>query len=168
MSEGFLGEIRIVSFNFAPKNWALANGQFMPINQNQALFSLLGTMYGGNGQTTFALPNFRGRLPMHFGNGHDLGEAAGSTSVTVSTQQLPAHTHAMVTSTSLATLSTPDGNLLGKKGRLGRDIYANPTNLTTLGATTSAIGGSQPHNNMSPYLVLNFIICLSGTFPSRN
>src|SRR5881392_3300606 len=98
MSTPFMGEIKLVSFNFAPKGWALANGQFLPINQNQALFALLGTTYGGNGQTTFALPNLRGRLPIHMGNGHTLGEAAGSTSVTVNIQQLPTHLHALQSS----------------------------------------------------------------------
>src|SRR5688500_7310932 len=104
MSEPFLSEIKLVSFNFPPKGWALCNGQFLPINQNQALFALLGTTYGGNGQTTFALPNLRGRVPMHMGNGHTLGEAAGSTSVTVNIQQLPAHTHVMQAKAAQATL----------------------------------------------------------------
>ena len=102
MSEPFLSEIKIVSFNFAPKGWALCNGQFLPINQNQALFALLGTTYGGNGQTTFALPNLRGRVPIHMGNGHTLGEQAGSTSVTINQSQMPQHVHQLQASTAVA------------------------------------------------------------------
>jgi microcystin-dependent protein len=112
MSEPFLSEIKIVSFNFAPKGWALCNGQFLPINQNQALFALLGTTYGGNGQTTFALPNLRGRVPIHIGNGHTLGEAAGSTSVTINIQQMPQHVHFGGATSALADTSIPTGNLL--------------------------------------------------------
>lgn len=166
MSEPFLSEIKIVSFNFPPKGWALCNGQLLPINQNQALFALLGTTYGGNGQTTFALPNLRGRVPIHFGAAHDLGEAAGSTSVTVNVQQLPTHTH-IVTGTSVtSTQPVPAGNLLANATA---EAYGSPTSLTALGPTTvTSVGGSQPHNNMMPYLALNFIIALQGIFPSRN
>ena len=114
MSEPFLSEIKIVSFNFPPKGWALCNGQFLPNNQNQALFALLGTTYGGNGQTTFALPNLRGRVPIHMGNGHTLGEAAGSTSVTVNIQQLPAHTHNLNANTATGNATNPNGTLLTK------------------------------------------------------
>src|SRR5262245_64171327 len=113
MSEPFLSEIKIVSFNFAPKGWALCNGQFLPINQNQALFSLLGTTYGGNGQTNFALPNLRGRVPIHEGSGHTLGEAAGSTSVTVNIQQLPTHLHLVNASGTAGNQNQPANNLLG-------------------------------------------------------
>ena len=166
MSEPFLSEIKIVSFNFPPKGWALCNGQFLPINQNQALFALLGTTYGGNGQTTFALPNLRGRVPIHFGAAHDLGEAAGSTSVTVNIQQLPTHMHAvMVNSVAGNSSANPSNNFLGN----ANNMYAAPQNLTTMNpGTVSSVGGSQPHNNMMPYLVLNFIIALQGIFPSRN
>ena len=168
MSEPFLSEIKLVSFNFAPKGWALCNGQFLPINQNQALFSLLGTTYGGNGQTTFALPNLRGRVPIHMDSGHTLGEAAGTTSVTVNIQQLPTHLHALQGSTATATLDTPANNtLLG--GSAPNDLYNGPASLSPLIASTvTSVGGSQPHNNMMPYLVLNFIIALQGIFPSRN
>jgi len=170
MSEPFLSEIKIVSFNFPPKGWALCNGQLLPINQNQALFALLGTVYGGNGQTNFALPNLRGRVPISFGSGHTLGEAAGSTSVTVNIQQLPTHLHVLNAS-----------NLTGNKvnpnfGGTGFVLAQEPSNpygpaqgLTTLNAgSISNVGGSQPHNNMMPYLVLNFIIALQGIFPSQN
>lgn len=169
MSEPFLSEIKIVSFNFPPKGWALCNGQFLPINQNQALFALLGTTYGGNGQTTFALPNLRGRVPIHTGNGHTLGEAAGSTSVTVNIQQMPQHLHFMQASSSngdSAFPSNPNPNVLAATNA---PIYSGPNSLTTLSpAAVTSVGGSQPHNNMMPYLVLNFIIALQGIFPSRN
>jgi len=165
MSEPFLSEIKLVSFNFPPKGWALCNGQFLPINQNQALFALLGTTYGGNGQTTFALPNLRGRLPIHFGAGHDLGEAAGSTSVTITQQTMPTHLHAQQGSSANATQSNPTGNVLAASNNL----YTAPANFTTLTPdTVTSVGGSQPHNNMMPYLVLNFIIALQGIFPSQN
>jgi microcystin-dependent protein len=167
MSEPFLSEIKIVSFNFPPKGWALCNGQFLPINQNQALFALLGTTYGGNGQTTFALPNIRGRVPIHMGNGHTLGEAAGSTSVTVNIQQLPTHTHAFMASQTLGDTPLSTNTVLAQTPAL---IYNNTVaNLTTLNPTAvSSVGGSQPHNNMMPYLTLNFIIALQGIFPSQN
>jgi microcystin-dependent protein len=166
MSEPFLSEIKVVSFNFPPKGWALCNGQFLPINQNQALFALLGTTYGGNGQTTFALPNLRGRVPIHMGNGHTLGEAAGSTSVTVNIQQLATHLHGLQASTSVVnTTSDPANNFLGQVN----NAYAPPAALTTMEpSSVTSVGGSQPHNNMMPYLVLNFIIALQGIFPSQN
>lgn len=166
MSEPFLSEIKIVSFNFAPKGWALCNGQLLPINQNQALFALLGTTYGGNGQTNFALPNVRGRVPIHMGNGHTLGEAAGSTAVTVNIQQLPTHTHPLNGTIVAATLDTPTNNLVAKTSI---NSFGGPASLGALAAgTVTNVGGSQPHNNMMPYLVLNFIIALQGIFPSRN
>ena len=164
MAEPFLSEIRLFSFNFPPKGWAFCNGQFLPINQNQALFSLLGTTYGGNGQTTFALPNLRGRLPIHEGNGHTLGEAAGATSVTITAQTMPTHLHVQQGSSVNATASVALGNVLAASNNL----YTPPTDLTTLAAdTVSHVGGSQPHNNMMPYLVLNFCIALQGIFPSQ-
>ena len=165
MSEPFLSEIKIVSFNFPPKGWALCNGQFLPINQNQALFALLGTTYGGNGQTTFALPNLRGRVPIHFGQSHNLGEAAGSTSVTVNIQQLPQHLHFLNVTNQNGALANPTNNFLGSVVAM----YGAPNNLTTMNPqSVTNVGGSQPHNNMMPYLVLNFVIALQGIFPSRN
>ena len=165
MSEPFLSEIKVVSFNFPPKGWALCNGQFLPINQNQALFALLGTTYGGNGQTTFALPNLRGRVPISFGGSHDLGEAAGSTSVTINQSQMPAHTHLVGATSTNATTPVPTNNFFASSN----NAYAAPANLTPLEAgSITNVGGSQPHNNMMPYLVLNFIIALQGIFPSRN
>ena len=165
MSEPFLSEIKIVSFNFPPKGWALCNGQLLPINQNQALFALLGTTYGGNGQTNFALPNLRGQVPISFGNGHNLGEAAGSTAVTINIQQLPQHFHVGGATEALADTNNPSGNLLGGVN----NGFTGPAAFTTLvPQTITNVGGSQPHNNMMPYLVLNFIIALQGIFPSQN
>lgn len=166
MSEPFLSEIKVVSFNFPPKGWALCNGQLLPINQNQALFALLGTRYGGNGQTNFALPNLRGRVPIHMSAAHTLGEAAGSTSVTVNIQQLPTHTHAMMASGTDGDVPVPTNTVLAATPA---KIYGPATSLTTLNPiNVTNVGGSQPHNNMMPYLVLNFIIALQGIFPSQN
>ncbi len=168
MSEPFLSEIKIVSFNFPPKGWALANGQFLPINQNQALFALLGTTYGGNGQTTFALPNLRGQVPISFGNGFTLGQQGGAVSDTISLSTMPAHNHFVNASSSKGNQVAPASNeLLASPLNLS---YTNQVNsLTTLNPTTvSSVGGSQAHNNMAPYLVLTFIIALQGIFPSQN
>ncbi len=170
MAEPFLSEIRIFSFDFPPKGWAFCNGQFLPINQNQALFALLGTVYGGNGQTTFALPNLRGRVPIHEGSGHTLGETAGSSSVTVNVQQLPQHIHFGNGVSDIADTQTPVGNFLaGVDTAVFEQIYADPGALVAMSPqAVSSVGGSQPHNNMMPYLVLNFCIALQGIFPSKN
>lgn len=171
MSTPFLSEIKIVSFNFAPKGWALCNGQLLPINQNQALFSLLGTTYGGDGRLNFALPNLRGQVPIHTGNGHTLGEKAGTTSVTLSIQQLAQHIHNS-NATSDPHNSNPENyQPLAVDGLFAvvNNLYASAGNLTPLlPSTLSNVGGSQPHDNMQPYLVLNFIIALQGIFPSQN
>lgn len=167
MSEPFLSEIKVVSFNFPPKGWALCNGQFLPINQNQALFALLGTTYGGNGQTTFALPNLRGRVPIHMGQGFTLGEAAGTSAVTITQSSMAQHLHFLQgTSNSSGNVATLGAALLATTGNT---IYSDPANLVACGPTSvTNIGGSQAHNNMMPYLVLNFIIALQGIFPSQN
>ena len=168
MAEPFLSEIRIFSFDFAPKGWAMCNGQLLPINQNQALFALLGTTYGGNGQTTFALPNLRGRVPIHTGNGHTLGEAAGSSAVTVNIQQLPTHLHPLSATTIPATTNAPTNALMLAQST-NSQLYAAAANLTAMAPNAiSNVGGSQAHTNMMPYLVLNFCIALQGIFPSRN
>ena len=165
VSESFLAEIKIVSFNFPPSGWARCNGQLLPINQNQALFALLGTTYGGNGQTNFALPNLQGRVPIHFDASHDLGEAAGSTSVSLNIQQLPTHLHGVMGSTVNADTAVGTNNYFGT----ALNTYTLPANLTPLDpSTVTSVGGSQSHNNMMPYLTLNFIIALQGIFPSRN
>jgi len=179
MSEPFLSEIKIMSFNFPPKGWAFCNGQFLPINQNQALFALLGTTYGGNGQTTFALPNLRGRTPIHFGGAHSLGEAAGSTSVTLNIQQLPQHIHQLQAKNAAADLV--NGAIPGPAKSLAQagaatanpppavNLYAGGNPTTVLApASCSNTGGSQAHNNMMPYLTLNYCIALQGIFPSPN
>jgi len=164
MAEPFLSEIRIMSFNFAPKGWALANGQLLPINQNQALFALLGTTYGGNGQTTFALPDLRGRVPMHAGSGHTLGERAGQEAHTLTPAELPAHTHLVKVVNSNAN-AAPAGNVLAAANALYQPA---PPNTTLAPNTIGNAGGSQPHNNQQPYLTLSFTIALSGIFPSQN
>jgi microcystin-dependent protein len=166
MSEPFLAEIKIISWNFPPKGWAFCNGQLLPINQNQALFSILGTTYGGDGRVNFALPNLQGRSPVHVGNGIILGELGGETSHTLNISELPAHNHVPVGNTSAPTAPGPGGNLWA----------ANPNNLYATAANNNGMnpacilptGGSQPHENMSPYLVLNFVIALQGIFPSQN
>ena len=173
MSEPFLSEIKIFPMIYAPRGWALCNGQFLPINQNQALFSLLGTTYGGNGQTTFALPDLRGCVPLHEGNGHTLGEKAGAQAVTLNISQLPTHIHdfsqntAVVSATANATVAAPTSNYWANNGST-----AYSTGGVSLGAmspqTVSTVGGSQAHQNMQPYLVLNFCIALQGIFPSQN
>jgi microcystin-dependent protein len=165
MAEPFLSEIRIFSFNFPPKGWAFCNGQFLPINQNQALFALLGTTYGGNGQTTFALPNLKGRLPIHVGNGHTLGEAAGSSAVTISQQTMPQHIHVLNATNDNGNTANPANAFLGA----ANNVYHAPASLGTLiPSTVTNVGGSQAHTNMMPYLVLNFCIALQGIFPSPN
>ena len=168
MAEPFLAEIRIMSFNFAPKGWALCNGQLLPINQNQALFSLLGTTYGGNGQTNFALPDLRARVPIHFGNGFTRGERAGEQAHTLTMSELPAHNHFVnVSSASTGGVAVAAGNYLGSANNMYH--AAAGALLTTLQPSTiTNIGGSQPHDNMMPYLVLSFCIALQGIFPSQN
>jgi microcystin-dependent protein len=165
VAEPFLSEIRIFSFVFAPKGWAQCNGQLLPINQNQALFSLLGTTYGGDGRVTFALPDLRGQVPIDDGNGHTLGEKAGTPAVTVNIQQLPTHLHQMnATNTDANRNSAPTGNVLGP----ANNLYASASALVTLAPTTVGnVGGNQAHQNMMPYLVLNFCIALQGIFPSQ-
>jgi microcystin-dependent protein len=167
MAEPFLSEIRIMSFVFAPKGWALCNGQLLPINQNQALFSLLGTTYGGNGQTNFALPNLQGRVPIHVGNGHTLGESAGEQAHTLSLSELPQHLHPLQASTVAANAPTPSNTVFAPSG--GNQFYGPATNLTTLDpGTVTNVGGSQAHVNMQPFLTLSFCIALQGIFPSQN
>ena len=169
MAEPFLSEIRIMSFNFAPKGWALCNGQLLPINQNQALFALLGTTYGGNGQTTFALPNLQGRTPIHVGSGHTLGENGGEYAHTLSIAELPTHTHVLQASTTNGNAPVPngpDGNMLARTTNL---IYGPPNNLVAMNpGSVTTVGGNQSHLNLQPFLTLTFCIALQGIFPSPN
>lgn len=163
MSEPFLAEIKILSFNFAPRGWALCNGQFLPINQNQALFALLGTTYGGNGQTTFALPDVRGRFPIHFGQGFNLGQAGGEIAHTLTISELPAHTHLPQANSNLASQGSPANNFWS-----GTGAYAATPNTAMNAGGVLPTGGSQAHENRSPFLVLTFVIALQGIFPSQN
>ncbi len=165
--EPFLGEIRMVSFNYAPRGWALCNGQLLPINQNQALFSLLGTTFGGDGRVNFALPDLRGRVPIHAGGGHTLGERAGEEAHTLSIAEVPTHQHVLNASTSDANSPSPTGNVFAKSG--GNQFYGPASNLVSLiPGTVANIGGSQAHLNMQPFLTINFCIALTGIFPSQN
>lgn len=165
MSQPFLGEIKIISWNFAPKGWALCNGQFLPINQNQALFSILGTTYGGNGQTTFALPDFRSRIPIHTGDGFTLGQAGGQEFHTVTMSEMPAHTHLVGASNNVGNLNVPTNNIFAATNVA---FYQTAANTTLVPSEVTNVGGSQPHENRQPFLVLNFVIALVGIFPSRN
>jgi microcystin-dependent protein len=166
MAEPFLSEIRLMSFVFPPNGWALCNGQLLPINQNQALFSLLGTTFGGNGQVNFALPDLRGRVPVHVGSGITLGERAGEQAHTLSTAELPQHVHVASGTSNNGTALTPGGNLLARTTNF---LYHAPTAQVALNAgTVGSIGGSQAHLNMQPFLTISFCIALSGIFPSPN
>jgi microcystin-dependent protein len=165
MSTPFLSEIKIMSFGFAPKGWAQCNGQLMAINQNQALFSLLGTTYGGDGRINFGLPNLQGRVPTSYGNGLTIGQLGGEQNHTLLITELPTHTHNFQGSTNAGNSKTPAGNLFGTLV----NTYTAAAALTSLiPSTVSPVGGNQPHQNMQPYLTLNFCIALQGIFPSQN
>jgi microcystin-dependent protein len=167
MSTPFIGELKLVSFNFPPKGWSACNGQLLAINQNQALFSLLGTYYGGNGIQTFALPNMQGRTPISMGNGFTIGQVAGEESHTLLAAETPAHSHTVNANSGTATTNAPGGNYLAATtaGFYAAAAQASGT-LNSQSVTTS--GGSQPHENRQPYLVMNWVIALAGIFPSRN
>jgi microcystin-dependent protein len=168
MAEPFLSEIRIMSFVFAPKGWALANGQLLPINQNQALFSLLGTTFGGDGRVNFALPDLRGRTPIHVGSGHTLGERGGEQAHTLSIAELPTHTHAANAANVPATAGNPSNQRLLSQST-GSNLYGGASNFLPMAPNTiSNVGGSQAHLNMQPFLTLSFCIALQGIFPSPN
>ncbi len=167
MSEPFLAEVRIVGFNFAPRGWAFCDGQILPINQNQSLYSLLGTTYGGDGRTSFALPDLRSRTPAHRGNGHQLGQKGGAETVTLTAAEIAAHTHTAKASSSPANSGNPSGRILAAATNLYRDPAAATTTALRSGTVTNA-GGGQAHDNMQPFITLNFCIALQGLFPSRN
>ncbi|WP_224371934.1 phage tail protein [Hyalangium versicolor] len=176
MSEPFVGEIRLFSGNFAPRGWAFCEGQLLSIAQNQALFAILGTTYGGNGQTTFALPDLRGRYPMQPGQGpglspRTLGEQGGVETVTLVANQMPAHNHSLAANGAQGDQFSPQGTvpavIIDSTGQ-PVNAYSNTANATMAAQAMSLAGGSQPHNNMSPFLCINFIIALQGVFPSRN
>lgn len=170
MAEPFLAEIRIMSFNFAPKGWAMCNGQIMPINQNQALFSLLGTTFGGDGRINFALPDYRGRTPLHVGGGFTLGERGGEQAHTLSIAELPMHTHMLMGSQTQGDMSNPRPfNSPTVFATDPGNAYGPAQNLTALNPqSVGAVGGSQAHLNMQPFLTVNFCIALQGIFPSPN
>lgn len=165
MAEPFLSEIRLMSFNFAPKGWALCNGQFLPINQNQALFALLGTTYGGNGQTTFALPDLRGRVPIHMGSGHTLGERSGQETHTVSINEMPAHIHTFGVHSGDATTDIP---VNGVPAGFSNGYRSGGALASLEPSSIASVGGNQPHENRQPYLVISYCIALQGIFPSQN
>ncbi|HEY2499789.1 MAG TPA: tail fiber protein [Candidatus Angelobacter sp.] len=166
MSEPFLAEIKIISWNFPPKGWAFCNGQLLPINQNQALFSILGTTYGGDGRVNFGLPNLQGRMPVHTGDGITLGQLGGETAHTLNISEMPAHNHVPVGSSTIPPTSPTVLNNLWSANNA--KPFAGSSNVAMKPACILPVGGSQPHENMSPYLVLNFIIALQGIFPSQN
>ena len=174
MADPFVAEIRIFPFNFAPKGWAWCNGQLLPLSQNTALFSLLGTTYGGDGKSNFALPDMQGNAPMHTGQGpglslHDLGEMSGSETVTLLQSEIPSHPHTMKASGDAADNNQPGGNMAAKPAGRGNNLYVTTTSplVAMNNSALTPTGGDQPHNNMMPYLTLYFNIALQGVFPPR-
>ena len=164
MAQPYVGEIRMFAGNFAPVGWMFCEGQLLPISENETLFQLIGTTYGGDGQSTFALPDLRGRLPLHQGNGFILAETGGAEEITLTVSQIPAHSHALLGSTSLADSPSPDSRLPARSTTL--NTFINDASPVTTGMSLSPTGGSQPHTNFQPYLCVNFIISLFGIFPS--
>jgi microcystin-dependent protein len=166
MAQPYVGEIRMFAGNFAPAGWMFCAGQLLPISENETLFNLIGTTYGGDGQSTFALPDLRGRIPIHMGNGFTLAETGGSEQITLTVNQIPAHNHALLAVAEPGRSPNPQGNLLAKSTTF--DAYINENQSIPMNASAiSQTGGSQPHNNFQPYLCVNFIISLFGIFPSQ-
>jgi microcystin-dependent protein len=168
----FVAEIRIFAGNFAPKGWAMCNGQLMPISQNTALFSLLGTTYGGDGKSNFALPNLQGRVPIHYDQGpglslYSIGQSGGVETITLQQSEMPSHNHALHAADAPGPLSGPAGNVLARSAA-GSALYAGTPNTAMSPAALDPAGGGLPHNNMQPYLTLNYIIALQGIYPSRS
>ena len=165
MAQPYVGEIRMFAGNFAPAGWMFCEGQLLPISENETLFQLIGTTYGGDGESTFALPDLRGRIPIHQGNSFILAETGGAEEITLTVGQIPAHSHALLASTSVANASSPAGALLAQS--TAADLYIEDTTSVSLNAlSVTAVGGSQPHTNFQPYLCVDFIISLFGIFPS--
>jgi microcystin-dependent protein len=167
MGQPYVGEIRMFAGNFAPAGWMFCDGQLLPISENETLFQLIGTTYGGDGQSTFALPDLRSRLPMHPGNGHIQAETGGAESVTLTTNQIPVHNHPVLATSNVGTQSSPVNNYFAAAGV---QLYADPPVASPIGMKNTLVGqmgGSQPHENMAPYLAISFIISLFGIFPSQ-
>lgn len=165
MAQPYVGEIRMFAGNFAPAGWMFCEGQLLPISENETLFQLIGTTYGGDGQSTFALPDLRGRLPLHQGNGFVLAETGGAEEITLTVNQIPAHSHPLLASTSVANQSSPANNVVAQS--TSADLYIEDTPAANMAATAiGSVGGSQPHTNFQPYLCVNHIISLFGIFPS--
>ncbi|PAY08931.1 MULTISPECIES: phage tail protein [Bradyrhizobium] len=168
MPQPFVGELKLFAGNFAPAGWQFCDGRLLPISDNEVLFNLIGTTYGGDGQSTFALPDLRGRLPLHMGNGFAIGETGGAETITLTTQQIPAHDHTMLACQNTGTSSNPQGNVLDQMGG-ALLLYKEQTPTTPLSPVViGPAGGSQPHSNIQPYLCVNFIISLFGIFPSQS
>lgn len=169
MSQPFVGEIRLFGGNFAPVGWAFCDGQLLPISENDTLFALIGTTYGGDGQATFGLPDLRGRLPLHQGGGFIMGESGGTESVTLTPSQIPAHSHALLGTTDNGTTAAPAGNAAASLPEVTTLAYGTDAPPTTLHPQSIGMaGGSQPHSNLQPFLCLSFIISLFGIFPQQN
>ena len=167
MAQPYIGEIRMFAGNFAPVGWMFCEGQLLPISQNETLFQLIGTTYGGDGESTFAVPDLRGRLPIHQGNGFILAETGGAESITLTVNQIPAHTHPLLATTAVGTNPNPQNNILAAAGNI--DLYRESAANTPMSNQAIGLaGGSQPHTNFQPYLCIDFIISLFGIFPSRN
>jgi microcystin-dependent protein len=169
MAQPYVGEIRMFAGNFAPAGWQLCEGQLLPISENETLFNLIGTTYGGDGQSTFAMPDLRGRVPIHFGNGFTLADNGGVESVILTTQQIPAHSHAFLATANTATDSTPAAMVPAASASASASPYGEDAPRSTLSLSSiTPIGGNQPHDNFQPYLCINFIISLFGIFPSQS
>ena len=166
MAQPYVGEIRMFAGNFAPAGWMFCEGQLLPISEYETLFNLIGTTYGGDGQSTFALPDLRGRIPLHFGNGFTLAETGGVETVTLTVSQIPAHSHPFLASADPANTLNPPDNVLGTTASATPYIGSIPPNANLSPTAIGSVGGSQPHNNFQPYLCLDFIISLFGIFPS--
>ncbi|WP_139490612.1 phage tail protein [Brevibacillus dissolubilis] len=167
MAESFIGDIQAFAFNYAPRGWAQCNGQILQINQNQALYAILGTKFGGNGVTTFALPDLRGRVPVHTGNGVTLGQSAGEEAHTLTVNEIPAHTHVVSASTAAANQKPAPGNVWTTTAAAKGNVYGTDTSIS-MGSALTTSGSSQAHPNMQPYTVLNYCICIMGYFPTQN
>jgi len=167
MAQPYVGEIRIFAGNFAPAGWMFCEGQLLPISENETLFQLIGTTYGGDGESTFALPDLRGRTPIHQGNGFILAETGGVEEITLTVNQIPSHTHAMIASTDVAQDTLPSGKILGQAGGGAFPYIQDTTDSNLSPQAVLPVGGSQPHTNIQPYLCVNFILSLFGIFPSQ-